>query len=90
MVQAFLVLSCVTTCLIYNACNNVCSCSTAVRRLQRAFITVYSRNSPPKQGDCLCTFSGGAKGGREQGPARDCPSIEVCLEPGSLVGKLDQ
>lgn len=62
MFQAFLVLSCVTTHLIYNACNNVCLCSTIVNRLQRAFITVYSQSSPLKQEDCLCTFFRGVKG----------------------------
>lgn len=41
MFQAFLVLSCVTTYLIYNAYSNVCLCSTIVKRLQRAFTTVF-------------------------------------------------
>lgn len=90
MFQAFLVLSCVTTYLIYNAYNNVCLCSTIVKRLQRAFITVCSQNSPLKQADCLCTVSGGVKGCGEQGTTRDCPLIEVCLEPGFIVGKFDQ
>lgn len=47
-VQAFLVLSDVATYLIYNACSNVCLCSAIVRRLQRAFTDVYSKNSPLK------------------------------------------
>lgn len=41
--QAFLALSCVTTCLIYNACSNVCLCSTIVKRLQRAFTNVSAQ-----------------------------------------------
>lgn len=49
MFQAFLVLSDVATYLIYNACSNVCLCSAIVRRLQRAFTDVYSKNSPLKQ-----------------------------------------
>lgn len=62
--QAFFVLSCVTTYLIYNAYGNVCLCSSIVKRLQRAFTTVYSQNSPLKQESCLCTFSVGVKGCR--------------------------
>lgn len=68
----------------------MCLCCTIVKRLQRAFIAVYSQNSPLKQEDCLCTFFGGVKGCREQDTANDHPLIEVCLEPGFTVGKLDQ
>lgn len=44
MVQAFLVLSCVTTCLIYNACNHVSLCSTAVRRSQQFILGTALRS----------------------------------------------